>query len=266
MKQLLLTLSLLFAFGSAFSQVESEVAKNFRFGLKASPSISWLIPDKVGLERDGLSAGFGYGLQLEFRLADNYSFASGLDVTQHAGSMSFGFDLTDSTQYRKPYLLIDGKDTLAYNLTSRKYTFYSVDIPLTIKMKTKEIGYLTYYGQFGLNLSYIYKSRTTSNAYIGLDGTTSTLTGDNEELDVLSETNFLRTALQIGIGAEYNLAGSTSLMFGINWNNGFTRVLKKESDSILVRDQDLTNGTSSFYNLSQEVKTNYIALTVGVLF
>lgn len=262
MKRLLFSLALIFSFGSAFSQVETEIAKNFRFGLKAAPAISWLAEDKIGMERNGLSTGFAYGFQLEFRLANNYSFVSGIDVNSHSGSLNFGFDQSDTSNLRKPYLLVPNKDSLGYQITSRKYTFSSVDIPLTIKMKTKEIGYLTYFGQFGVNASYIYKARTTNNNYIDLTGTEGTLSGDNEELDIIGETNFARLALNIGIGAEYNLAGSTSLMFGLSWNNGFTRVLKKESESILVHKMP----SDTFEKLSQEVKSSFIALNVGVLF
>ena len=48
------------------------------------------------------------------------------------------------------------EDTSAYRvqLKSRTYKNNYVTIPVGIKMKTKEIGYMTYFGEFGLNLAF----------------------------------------------------------------------------------------------------------------
>ncbi len=238
------------------AQVETEIAKNFRFGLKAMPNIGWLSEDRSETERDGLALGFGYGLQTEFRLSNNASFVTGLEVDQIAGGLTF----KDSTSNFHNISLIyaNGNDTA--NILSRKYKFNSVNIPLTIKMKTKEIGYMTYWGQFGLNTSYIYKARTVKNNVM-LNGSPAELKDEFAELDILGETNALRLGLNIGLGTEYAIAGSTALLVGINWNNGFTRSLKKNSESIIGI------GTDNEYTfLPQTVSNSAVQLTIGILF
>ena len=46
-----------------------------------------------------------------------------------------------------------------YWLKERKYKVNYVTIPIGLKLKTKEIGYLTYFGEFGGNIGIPYKTR-----------------------------------------------------------------------------------------------------------
>ena len=91
-------------------------------------------------------------------------------------------------------------------------------------MKTKEIGYLTYFGQFGGNIGIKTKGRVTDQASNVLSlNQESTLT----DLDLDDGIQPLKVAINVGAGAEYNLSGSTSVFFGISYNHGFSNSLKK---------------------------------------
>jgi enterochelin esterase-like enzyme len=72
--------------------------------------------------------------------------------------------------------------------------------------------------------------------------------------------NIFKFSLNIGGGAEWNLAGSTSLVFGLNWYNGFSNVLKNDSKYVF---RTYSNGYAA---TKQNAKASAIALTVGVLF
>ena len=61
-----------------------------------------------------------------------------------------------------------------------------------------------------------------------------------------------------------NLSGSTSLLIGLNYNLGFTNVVKKDSEYLQKRTN--TGGVSTYGPLPQTIKSNAIVLTVGVLF
>lgn len=233
----------------AFSQ---EADRNFRIGLRAQPNLSWLTEDRIETEKGNMSLGFNYGLVTDFHLSNNLWFATGLNVNSFGGSINANQADSSMTLH-----LMTATDTLQF--TSRKYTFSTVSIPLTIKMKTKEIGYLTYWGQFGLNASYTYKARATKNNVI-ISGTETELSGANEEMDIISDSNPIRVDLNIGLGAEYSLAGSTSLLMGLNWENGILRSLQKESELLLLEN----NGV--FSPLTQQIKTNSVVLTIGILF
>ena len=88
--------------------------------------------------------------------------------------------------------------------------------------------------------------------------------------DVKKDISLFNEALNIGLGVEWNLAGTTSLVIGANYMLGFTNVVKKESDYLRKYTYgssgsglpEPVNGTA----LKQSLKTNSIALTVGILF
>jgi hypothetical protein len=76
--------------------------------------------------------------------------------------------------------------------------------------------------------------------------------------------------LIVGGGIEYNLSGSTSLMAGITFNNGFSNIFS--SDAVKVK----TSGSQSF--ITQDGKTlapivekitarsNFIEFNIGIIF
>jgi len=83
------------------------------------------------------------------------------------------------------------------------------------------------------------------------------LSGNETTLDVNDEVFFLRGGINFGAGVEWNLAGNTSLLLGLNGNIGFTNILKKNSASINYDDGDA---------FKRATNLNYIALQLGVQF
>ncbi|GAB4141190.1 MAG: hypothetical protein Fur0041_16370 [Bacteroidia bacterium] len=257
-KVLILSLSLLFSGKMMFAQDGENDLKNFRFGLKAAPTITWYKPDdKKKFESNGASFKFSYGLMTEFKLNKVAFIATGLQVDYDGGKLN----MKDTNFYfmNKDYELLNKADTAGqqysmYRVTSRTYNTTYVTIPLTLKLRTNEIGMMTYFGQFGVNASYRLKSRINDQAFIG------TSPADVSDIDNTADMNLFRFALNIGGGAEYNLTGSTSLVFGVNWYNGFSNVLQKNSEYLF------RTATNSYAATTQKATSNAIAITVGVVF
>lgn len=262
-KALIVLLTLTLGASYSFAQEENNL-KNFRFGLIASPSLNWYKPeDAKKLENAGLKPGFAWGLQMEFRLNKVASLATGLQVQYDRGYMNFidtanfFFDTQDES-----YLAVEdtaGKTFVAYKLNNRVYKTNYVTLPLYLKMKTNEIGMMTYFGEFGLNSSFRLKSKTT-------DGVTQYSVGNPSptltDMDNTKDMNLFRFSLHIGGGAEYNLSGTTSLVFGAAFNYGFSNVFQKESE--YLGSSQITSSTWTPFK--QQATANNIALTVGILF
>ena len=254
-----------------FSQ---EADKKFRLGLNLAPNLSWLTEDKIQTEAGKKSLGFHYGVTTDFLISNNLWFATGLNVNQFGG----GIADNQSDTLNINLMTVDSASIRA--IDSRKYTFSSVTIPLTFKAKTKEIGYITYFGQFGVDLSYVYKARATKNVVKNIDVSgLEELKEPNSEMDIIKDRNPILLDMNIGIGGEYNLAGNTSLMVGINYKSGILRVLNKESSILKISNasQELADGDretalntwnskSLLADLPQQFKSNSIVLTVGILF
>ena len=211
MKKIILLLSVCgLSIGNLFAQ-------KFHFGLAVTPCMAWLHAGSDDLSGDGSKIGFNYGLVTEFAITDNYSFATGLTVDSKGGKLRSKNATVDSLNFHGEY--------------SIRY----VDVPLTLKMKTNPIGYIRYYGQFGLAPGFL----------IGANGTYkygSTVLIDNA--DIKSGINNFNVSLVIGLGIEYNLSGNTNLLVGVVYKNGFSDVL---------------DGSS-------KANANTLGLNIGVLF
>lgn len=246
MKKLLLIIVVFIFTISLFAQDAKKT--DFRIGLKAAPSISWMKPDNKSFENSGSKLNFSYGLVAEYYFAPNYGISSGLEVMNTGGELKF------PVAPEKAYYVPDpSSDTTRYNLISRNYTLKYLNIPVTLKFKTNEIGYLTYYGQFGIDLGFKRDATSTDEGTYGV----STDISKKEDVDLQKDVQFMRMALNIGLGVEYGLTGNTSLLIGLNYNNGFTNALKKESNFVFDHKGQ---------QLKQAAFANYVALTIGIMF
>jgi len=234
-----LTALLLFSLVTFMASAQNGETR-FRLGLKAAPSFAWLKPDADGLSAGAVAMKFSYGLITEFGIGKNYAFATGVDVSYVGGNLNFGKKVFEQTSAGDTFML-----------ASRKYKLQYIEIPLTLKMKTNQIGYMTYFLQFGLNPSIRIKAKADDKDQAGVA---------LNNVDISGDISLFRLALNVGIGAEYNIHGNTSLVFGITFNNGFTNVLTNPSNTI----QKVSGGSATAY--IQKATSNYLALTVGVLF
>jgi hypothetical protein len=234
MKKLFVTICLVTAFTAVIAQDESK----FHFGLKAAPSFAWLKTDSDILESNGSKFGFTYGLITEFNFADRYALATGVDITYRGGK--FKSVETEGA--------VIGTDTVTVTTsTDQSLLLQYIEIPVTLKLKTNEIGYLTYYLQAGVAPGVNIRARGDFSSAIQTKYANGTIVNSNvedDDVDVKDDINNVNLSMIIGGGVEYTLSGSTVLLAGIQFNNGFMDVL----------DGD------------EKANSNYLAITLGVLF
>jgi len=246
--------------------LQAQDDRPVRLAFAIQPAISWIAPKGDILTNEGNRFGFSYGILTDFRIAGNpnYAFSTGIFINSQGGTLTnnqfhdgktLSPDLSDA-----PDALIDAFAETA----EEKYKIQYLDIPLTLKLKTNEIGYLTYYGQFGLDLSFNLKA--TKDVDYKFDGISAPLT--IEDQDVNKDINAIRTALQVGGGVEYNISGETYILAGIVWNNGLTNIFNHEE---VKADDDgtprlISDGTALSFGEKFEAVNNYIGLTLAVIF
>ncbi len=220
-----ITIFIFFLFFIGTSIYAQDYAK-WRFGLKASPNISWFNPEIRELEYDKTSFGFSYGMIGDRHFSESYAISSGLFITQHGGQISFQENVHE----------VDGN-----SLKKRLYKLQYVDLPFVIKMRTREIGYFTYYGQFGASLGYNIRAKADDEYYNNPNET---------DVDIIDVTHLFKGSLIMGAGAEYSLLGNTAIVIGLYYNNGFTNPF----------DMGSYNGKKI------SARSNFVELTVGMLF
>lgn len=271
-------------FGYTVAKAQDD-DKNFRFGLRVMPSINWLkIDDQKRFSKGGANMKFGYGLMTEFKLAGAAWLSTGFQVDYDGGKVAYNTATNNSIQYQSVagYLYndtdgfmeaknIDGADaaTLArykqYLLTKRQYKSTYLTIPLNLRLKTKEIGYITYYGSIGVLANIHLKTKVDDEA-LSYNSTSGTFSDKitNENLDVSKDMAFTKFGFNIGGGIEFNLSGSTSIIAGLNFIQGFSNYVRGTSKYNV--DLPKTDANGSTVALDQKFVTQGIALTLGVLF
>ena len=230
--------------------------RKFRFGLQFSPNISWLKANTAGYESNGTKMGFSYGLSFEYFISKNYLFSTGINLLKVGGKLSYNTvaDVSDVA-------------TLVINQPvdiEKDYTLKYIEVPLMLKLKTNEIGYLTYFGQFGFNVGFNYKSRSNFKYPSDFILKSQKFSSD----DISDEINWINLSLVIGLGVEYNISGNTALMLGITYNNGFINQLDTKVNVLDANGNALidSNGNPVYSEKDASANLNYIALNIGIFF
>ncbi len=211
----------------------SSQQKPFVFGFKAGPNIGWMKPDAQGYESDGIKGGFSWGFIADFFLMENYGIATGFDV------------IFLNSGLKMPHMEVDGGNTLTGTL-HRKYKLKYIQIPITLKMQTKEMGKFRIYGQIGLGTGFLIGAKA-DDEFIQDTGETT-----NTENDIYDDISFIRSSLILGAGVEYSLGGSTNLLVGFSFDNGFIDILKGQN----TLDPTINN----------KGYVNYVSFIVGIVF
>ena len=257
---------LLLSLATSFSvMAQSDMdERKIRFGLFASPNFGWLKPNIPEFEKDGWQPrmGFGYGAMMDYKFSasPNYLLSTGFNVTTNGGGMIEPWE-TVITETDTSYRFLGTND--------RTYRMQYVNVPILLKMRTGDVGYLSYFGAIGVDLGFRTRSRI-NNTYTWL-GTSQLQPEDEEDLDFSANTNFMRMALNLTLGAEYNLTGNTNLYLGAGFHNGFTNLF---NGGVANRILDpAPDGTPALSVLNQVIPTQqkkastyYVSLDVGVFF
>lgn len=213
-----------------------------RFGIKLAPNMAWLRPDVKGVKNDGSKLGYTFGLNMEFPIGSsgNYRFATGLFLNNVGGK------ITQDYVYKETPTGPELTKALAQDMTLRY-----IELPLTLKLMTNEIGYMRYYGQIGMGAAFNIRAKADYDQPV-LDPSGAYTTGFTtlEDEDIKDDIALFKASLIIGGGMEYNFSGNTALQVGITYNNGFTNVL----------DGAEVNGKKA------KVYQDYLELNLGVFF
>ena len=228
-KLIILTISLIVIATANNIYAQKKEHSNIQLGIKVSPNISWLNSNSQDINSDGTLAKFSWGFIADFQFAEKYSFSTGFNINSTGGK------------------IIHSDSTAALGLGSlhRKITVRYVELPLSVKMKTRQFGYLTYFGQIGMGLGMRLSAYADDDFY----ATGSNIATSKNDIKIEDQINFFRLSMILSAGVEYNLGGSTSLFGALSFNNGFTNIFDYVTPKI-----------------DADASSNSFELTIGMLF
>ncbi|MCX7728739.1 MAG: outer membrane beta-barrel protein [Bacteroidia bacterium] len=264
---------------------DSNFDKKFRFGVRIAPQPTWIKSKDKNTTGGGMNFGFGFGLITEFKLSDIVHFYTGIGGDFENGTITYKNDpannysvgyYTDNNQElielsnNMDTATLFNKNNTGYGgITQRKIKTTYVTIPLTLKMMTQEYSGFRYFAQFGADLGI--RTKVIANddySLIVKKGVTSSVNGTVSDLDIKKDASLIpiRLGLNVGLGTEYRIAGTTSLMFSINYFSSFTNLMRSTSKYVATNGQIDSNGKMQFTYLKQNLIQNAIRINIGILF
>ncbi|HEX2970267.1 MAG TPA: porin family protein [Bacteroidales bacterium] len=178
------------------------------FGLHFDPVISWFGSDRNVTRNDGARPGFNLGLTFNKYFADNYAFSTGINIIAAGGRLS-NVDTTvlEFTNFNSTVL--PGNSVI--------YKIQYLSIPLGLKFRTNQIGYLTYFANVGIDPKITIGGKA--------DIPSLDITGEK----AVEELKFFNMSWHITAGIEYSLGGNTALVAGLNFENNFLDITKENN-------------------------------------
>lgn len=211
--------------------VSAQDIRKVVIGFKASPNFAWTRMMEGSMENNGLGLGFSYGLMGDINIANNPNYW-----------LSTEFIVTSCpTKINSTQTLWSDINGLQYKDVSFSYNLQYIQVPITLKLKTNEIGKFKYWGQFGLAPAILMqqKLKTASTPSVYGNGTQS----HNPNLDANDNYDFkgdagnfsgagvykddvrkARMSLIIGAGIETKISGKTAFSAGLRFDNAFSDV------------------------------------------
>jgi hypothetical protein len=242
MKNLLAAAIIIFSSIGLFAQTpdnNTSAGAKFKGGIMINPFVGWSNasvddPSVNKVQNKSAGIGFAYGVVGDFFFNNNYGLDLNLRISSFDDHIVYYPNNHSSTW-------IDRNVHLQY-----------VELPICLKMRTNEVGYMKYFAQVGLMPAAKLGAKldATSSDTLARTGSGLNITGTND-------INVFMLYSVIGVGAEYNLGGSTNLVASITWNNGFTNIWSKGNDNT-------TSVPHVYRNYNSPVGA--IALNIGILF
>lgn len=291
MKKILLLVSSGVLLANSFlAQEDSDFDKKFRFGLKVAAQPTWVSSNDNFTANDKAGFGYGFGLVTEFKLSNIIHLQTGIGgdferyfikykntyslfppggvgasyTTNSSGDLVEAKDGTDASSY-----YATGNNY--YLLNSRKIKATYITVPIILKMMTKEISGFRYFGMFGgeLGIRTALKADDNVQQIVGGPFTASLASSTNSNLNISKDGSLIpmRFGLNVGLGTEYRLSGSTAVFLNVNYFHSFTNLMRNDSRYIYTGStQNMNTGTLDFTNLKQGLMARAIRINVGVMF
>ena len=222
MKRILFLIILLTAVISVQAQYKDSP---LHFSIMGNGHATWIFTDSDDISGGELGLGTGTEFHVDYFFLPQIAFSTGINWSYTGGHTTLDSDLPMS--FTSGYDLLQAGTRLTYRL---QY----VEIPLGIKFASKEIGYTTYYSDFGV----LPMIRTLAN------GNTSDEVHIKD--NIFKEVTKFNVAYQAELGFKYSFGNKTCMIIALYYKNTFldftTDYLDKPDENSRINQAGLKLG------------------------
>ena len=277
-------LFIVFSLGVLLSSHAQEAAeKKFQAGIIVGSGLNFITPATKIISKKGVGTDLTIGMNFNYNISATVGVSSGLefDFESFKYKTSDGYQLyyyyNDSQILTKSnYLDGDG----VYSSLPASANLYKVDkrtekpiyltIPTMMLFRTKYIGYVRYFGKFGVRNSFLLKS-TIFDEGNSFDGSLTTEMNNDNMSASKRDLSIYKGSVGMSGGAEWNFSGSTCLVAELGYYYGFVDISRgnaivgdPEKNMSVFTTFDSSLHPSAYNPLS--LKQNQLLLKVSLLF
>lgn len=210
----------------------AQPASKVQFGIRLSPSISWVDVVHDDVQAEGATLKIGGGGFADFRLTSFMSFVTGLNYNGFGGYVLDSVSLGSST-YRESY----------------KLNYTEIEVPLALKINTPYVNKTSYFVQGGISLGFV-TSANEKHYAVAED-----VDPKYDNIDLYTSPS--RVSYQLGAGVEYNLYRNSTVFGMITFN-------KSLSNS--ANNTNYLAGQNPRYSTPLEIRPGRMEFSIGVKF
>jgi hypothetical protein len=226
MKKLLIMMTASIFFVGVNAQDAAD--KKVQAGLVLGAGLNFTEPENELISKPAAGTDLVVGMSVDWHFSDNIALATGLEF--EFGRFRYDFKdavYIDYNSFDKEILTRSSDQPLQGTmlLDERRYRSIYATLPIMIKFQTNYLGYLRYFGKFGIRNSFLLKSRG-DNYGSDFDLSTFTVTEGAELLDmrIPGDMSFYKGSIGLSGGAEWNFSGGTCLVGELGYFYGFTNL------------------------------------------
>ena len=186
-------------------QAPNLFSQETRFSLWTDPLFSWFSSDTQESQNSGIRPGLNIGLGIDHYFRPSYALSTGIFLTTAGGNMIY----SDTVQLR-----FKNSRTELMPGDKAVYRFNYLTIPVGLKLRTHQIGYIRFYSNIGLDARVAISRRANIPS--------QNIKGES----VTDDLALFNIGYHLQAGIEYSLGGSAALIFGLGYENGFFDVTK----------------------------------------
>ena len=217
MQKNLFTIIIIFTF---LCNIQAQVSiSRVKFGVQASPNISWLSTNDNNIKGNGVNTGFKLGVTADYYFLENYAISTGIGFAFNQGGKIIheegGNFLTKSTLSDPK--LNTGTKPLADGVKIRYHVQY-FEVPIGLKLRTQQFGYLRAFAEAPV-FTLGFKTKAIGDV-------SDPIVGDFLKENIKQDVNGIALSWGFGGGVQYDLSPSTAVIAGLYFQKGFTDVTK----------------------------------------
>lgn len=215
MKRIAFVTLAILSFSFSYAQYNDFPIRNFdmtkinleqlKFGIKVSPSISWLNITHDDAIAGGATMKLGLGVTAHYEINDLLAVVSAINYNSIGGYMADSRTLND----------VNTKDYFKANYTI-------LEVPLGLKIKTPTVNKYNYYIQGGVTTGFILSANEKIYA-----ATTNKVLKSTDTLKDLTYPSIV--GYFAGVGSRYSITNNFKLFVEVNYKNALTSIANGEN-------------------------------------